>query len=170
MSLIQHNIQKLAELKALLEKLPDELYIRKKEVLSGSTIGQHFRHILEFYVCLKKGADTGIICYDARERNTLIETDRQYASGIVSDIKHFLYTIGPNSNVMLMGNYSVTDDEQTEISSSLYRELAYALDHAVHHLAIVKIALSEEKESAIMDENLGVAPSTIRFREQQCAQ
>lgn len=170
MSLIQHNIQKLADIKALLEKLPDELYVRKKEVLSGSTIGQHFRHILEFYVCLKKGSDTGIVCYDARERNTQIETDRLYASGVIEDIKHFLYTLSPNCNVMLMANYSVNNDEQTEITSSLYRELAYALDHTVHHLAIVKIALSEEKESVLLDENLGVAPSTIRYREQQCAQ
>lgn len=169
MSLIHHNIQKLGEIKILLEKLPEELFIRPKEVLSGFTIGQHFRHILEFYVCLKKGTGSGVICYDSRERNIQIETDKRYASGIIENITEFLSSLQTNRDLVLKANYSVSSDEQMEISSSLYRELAYALDHTVHHLAIVKIALSEEKESAIMDENLGVAPSTIRYRE-QCAQ
>lgn len=170
MSLIHHNVKKLEEINILLEKLPEELFIRPKEVLSGSSIGQHFRHILEFYICLIKGLDTGIISYDSRERNIEIETDKNTASKIIMEIIYFFNSVQCNRNLIFSASYSsISGEPNTEISTTLYREFAYALDHTIHHLAIVKIALSEEKETAIISKNLGVAPSTIRYRD-QCAQ
>jgi hypothetical protein len=45
--------------------------------------------------------------------------------------------------------------------------LAYAIDHADHHLAIIKIALNDE--GIELDDEIGVASSTIRSRK-LCAQ
>jgi len=45
------------------------------------------------------------------------------------------------------------------------RELAYCMDHATHHLAIIKIALIDGGHDIINKSSLGVAPSTIRYRE-----
>jgi len=141
MVLIKHNIEKLEEIKELLSQLPEQLYTDPKDILSEVTIGQHFRHILEFYVCLEKGIEIGVVCYDARERNVLIETDINYAIETIKSLTGFLNRLGDDFKLVLKASYSNDLEEQTNMQSSLYRELAYALDHTVHHLAIVKIAL-----------------------------
>ncbi len=169
MTLIQHNIKKLEEIKSLLQQLPQNLYTEPKDILSGATIGQHFRHILEFYICLEKGVKTGTVSYDERERNILIETNVEYAVIRIEKLIHFLALLKNDHTMTLKANYSNAIEEQTIIQTSFYRELAYALDHTVHHLAIIKIALSDETERVEVDNNFGVAPSTIRYRE-QCAQ
>ena len=162
MALIHHNIKKLHEIKELIHHLPSDLYTQPKEVLSQSTIGQHFRHILEFYMCLENGLNTGIVCYDERERDILIETNIDYATGIIEKLTLFLGKIKKDNLIELKASYSTTSDEKMSIQTSIFRELAYALDHTIHHLAIIKIALTEE--GLEMDSNLGVAPSTIRHR------
>jgi len=166
MTLILHNIKKLKEIKNLLVRLPPNLYTAPKEILTGATIGQHFRHILEFYFCLEKGTKSGTVCYDDRERNLLIESDVIYAVNSIENSIHFIVSLKEDKPLLLNANYSHIPNEQTIIQTSLYRELAYALDHTVHHLAIVKIALSEEKDKVELDSNFGVAPSTIRYRKQ----
>jgi hypothetical protein len=166
MTLILYNINKLEDIKGLLQKLPKELYTSPKEILSKATIGQHFRHILEFYICLEKGAKTGTVCYDERERNILIETSKAYAMSCIEKLIPFLASLKVDQSLTLKANYSKNPEEHTTLNTSLFRELAYALDHTVHHLAIIKIALSGEDAKVLMDNNFGVAPSTIRYRNQ----
>ena len=169
MTLIHHNIKKLEEIKSLLLQFSEELYTAPRGILSEATIGQHFRHILEFYICLEKGSKTGSVSYDDRERDVLLETDMVFAMKSIGKLIQFLSSLEKDCSLTMKANYSDANEELTTIQTSLYRELAYALDHTVHHLAIVKIALSEEVESVKVDSNFGVAPSTIRYRE-QCAQ
>ena len=169
MTLIHHNIKKLEEIKSLLLQFSEELYTAPRGILSEATIGQHFRHILEFYICLEKGNETGSVSYDDRERDVLLETDMVFAMKSIGKLIQFLSSLEKDCSLTMKANYSDANEELTTIQTSLYRELAYALDHTVHHLAIVKIALSEEVESVKVDSNFGVAPSTIRYRE-QCAQ
>jgi len=164
MSLILHNINKLREIKSLLQRIPFFLYSKEQDLLSGATISQHFRHIIEFYTCLEKGVKTGIVSYDDRERNVLLENHTDYSICIIDKISHFISWIKDDCSLSLKENYSDNTEEHTFFQSSLFRELAYALDHTVHHLAIIKIALKEEKDIIEIDENFGVAPSTIRFR------
>lgn len=162
MKLITRNKEKLLEIKGLLSGLPGELYTQPEPVLSDATIGQHFRHILEFYICLMKGTTKGKISYDERERNPLIETRINYASKVIDEIVKFLDTINEDKDIILKASYSSVSNDSEEIRSSLQRELAYALDHTVHHLALIKIALVEENVK--VDESFGVAPSTLRYR------
>lgn len=164
MSLISYNINKLNEIKKLLRRIPSELFAKEKDLLSGSTIGQHFRHIIEFYTCLEKGLITGTVSYDERERNALLENHIAYSVCIIDKIIVFLSWIKGDCALSLKGNYNDIAEEPAIIQSSLFRELAYALDHTVHHLAIIKIALHEEKDIIELVDNFGVAPSTTRFR------
>ena len=165
--MIQHNIKKLEEIKGLLGQFPSKLYSAPKELLSQSSIGQHFRHVLEFYICLEKGACIGTVCYDDRERDILIENSEDYAVGIIDRLVVYLKGVKHDKALALHANYSEGEEEMTVVQTSLFRELAYALDHTVHHLAIVKIALKEE--GVELDSNFGVASSTLRFRK-ACAQ
>jgi len=167
MTLTQHNIKKLEEIKELLAQVSPELYKKSNPLLSDATIGQHFRHILEFYVCLKTGYKTGAICYDERERNLLIENNLDFAVETINDISTFLNSVKSDATLNLKANYSASEEDAVFIPSSLYRELAYALDHTIHHLAIIKIGLSTENID--FGSGFGVASSTLRYRE-QCAQ
>jgi hypothetical protein len=56
------------------------------------------------------------------------------------------------------------------VSSTVGRELIYNIEHTIHHLAIVKIALKAILPSLELPEHFGVAPSTIRHRQEACAQ
>lgn len=49
------------------------------------------------------------------------------------------------------------------------RELAYCLEHSIHHQALIKVGLKEQNIENLIDENFGVAPATIRHK-QKCAQ
>ena len=56
------------------------------------------------------------------------------------------------------------------IASTIGRELIYNIEHTIHHLAIVKIALKATVPSISLPAHFGVAPSTIHFRQESCAQ
>jgi len=166
MTLIQHNIAKLNEIQGLLNQLSTAIYTKPREILNEATIGQHFRHILEFYICLEKGGTDGEVCYDDRKRDVLLETDLSYVQPCIRRLTDFIVKIESDKPLVLKASYSVSSGNHTIINTTLFRELAYALDHTVHHLAIVRIALMEEKDEVTIASGFGVAPSTVRFREQ----
>ncbi|MDG2312138.1 MAG: hypothetical protein P8L64_07110, partial [Flavobacteriales bacterium] len=72
-------------------------------------------------------------------------------------------------NIILRASYGVDVSVDIDIDTTVERELAYCLDHAIHHLAIIKISLIESRIDLKMESNLGVASSTLRYRE-TCAQ
>jgi len=163
MGIIKYNIQKLEEVRKLIQEIPDGLYLEKAEIISDSTIGQHFRHIIEFYLAIinVKGET---ICYDDRIRDLRIETDKEFALEVISKITGRIFKLNSNHGIVLRANYGEKVNEIIYLSSSLHRELAYALDHCIHHLAIIKIAISQTLWKIKLDPNLGVAPSTIRYK------
>ena len=67
----------------------------------------------------------------------------------------------------------ITRDEEgnsEENATSLNRELTYNNEHAIHHMAILRIALMQESMNVSISENFGVANSTIKYREAVCVQ
>ena len=48
--------ENLLQIKDLLQVIKTEHFTKKTEVLSGSSVGQHIRHILEFYLLLVSGS------------------------------------------------------------------------------------------------------------------
>ena len=146
----------------LLSQLSNEDYTESHPELSNATIGEHTRHIIELYQCLLKSCDSGIVNYDLRERNLLIQSNTNYAIGIISMLldeiekpnKDFILQQGKNIDISVTTNYE--------------RELLFNLDHSIHHQALIKVAVLKNK-SIQLDENFGVAKSTIEYRN-QCVQ
>jgi len=61
-------------------------------------------------------------------------------------------------------NYVYNSGEEAEfIPSGAYRELAYNIEHVIHHMAIIKIALRQHFEEVTIPENFGIAPSTAKY-------
>ncbi len=160
--LIQSSICKLDELQSLLAKLNDKHLSKKVKILSYATIGQHIRHILEFYQCLLDGIECAEVNYDERKRNIKLETSTKEAWHAIYKIKLQLLEIRNNRMITLAANLSKTEGKPAIIVSSLYREMAYCLEHCVHHQALMKIGLYELDLLHLVDKNYGIASSTLR--------
>lgn len=168
MALINYNIQNLEELRQLLSGLPEDIFQRKVEKITESSIGQHLRHIIEFYQTIfKKKRD--MISYDDRERDKNLEENIEAAITEIDNLIAQLKTIKSDSKLIVRANYGTVINEILYLESTLFRELAYAMDHTVHHLAIVKIIITNCETDLKIDDKIGVASSTLRFRK-ECAQ
>jgi hypothetical protein len=153
----------LNELVDLLNQLSEEEYSKSCFELSGASIGEHTRHIVEMFQCLNRNYDLGIVNYDKRERNALIQTNANFAIQMILDIKNSITKDNKNFELQQM-----IDDVAIKIQSNYQRELLYNLEHCIHHQALIKVAILKF-ENVTVDENFGVARSTIEYRK-QCVQ
>ena len=159
----------LIEIKELIKKLNTKVYTQKLRSLSEASLGQHVRHILEFYICLLNGLTPKIIIYDNRARNLLLETDINYACDSIDRTCKQLENIPEDVPLTVKGNYSSKDDLSVIQSTSLLRELAFCLDHSTHHQALIKIGLRELNLFDLIRSDFGVSSATIRHKI-KCAQ
>src|SRR6185295_12399776 len=74
------------QLSATLDQLTQEQYVQQCQSLLNATIGQHLRHIIELFQCLENGYDDGLINYEKRKRDIEIETDKELATTLLSEI------------------------------------------------------------------------------------
>jgi hypothetical protein len=155
MHIINSIVLQLRQLSLVIRQLSQEEYKMPLILLSHSTIGQHTRHIIEHFLQLVTGYDTGKVNYEIRPRDKEIEADKHFALSIIRNIEWQLYK--PNKRLMV-----VTEDH-TNVASSFQRELLFNLSHLVHHMALIRIGLSEIK-SVKFPEGFGFSSSTINYR------
>ena len=153
----------LTELSDLLSQLGNSDYTKTCYDLSNATIGEHTRHIIEMFQCLENQYNVAVVNYDDRKRDYQIQTDVEFARKAIGTVISNLNK--PNKNVVLQ---QIIDGEELRIESNYYRELLYNLEHCIHHQALIKVAVLQNENLSI-DENFGVARSTIEYRK-QCAQ
>jgi uncharacterized damage-inducible protein DinB len=159
--MIEHCRENLQEIKKLVHSLEQDDYIASTPFLSGASIGQHVRHILEFYLCLLEGIKTKTVNYDKRERNFDLESNPDFAVYTIDKISSNL-AFAKDEAIKLEGNFTFEDGASEFIQSSVNRELAYCLEHSIHHQALIKIALKELVLEYLINDSFGVAPATIR--------
>ena len=156
----------LLQLRSLLEILGEAEYTTKHNILSGATIGQHMRHILEFYMLLVSGSFEGTISYDKRERNQKIETSLSFTVDTINLLIPALSLLKEKDPVQLEADYTEDGSSGNIVQSSIGRELAYCIEHSIHHQALIKAGLIAAGLAHTVDINFGVAYSTIRYREE----
>ncbi len=161
---IDANVEAIKQVLNLLETMTSGMYRQPLKSLHDHSVGQHTRHIIEFYGCLWSGLNLKTINYDLRERNTEIETNKNLAVSNLKTIIEQYSTLKADEPLRLQ---SIIVEQP--IQSSLQRELIYLIEHTTHHLAIIKIGLNEAYPAFMIPQNLGVATSTITFREQTTA-
>ncbi len=154
----------LAQLIDLITQIHEKDFVKPAETLGKSTIGQHLRHTLEFFICLEQGFDKGIVNYDSRAHDKLIETDKFLALTAISQIKRFVSTMSDKPLLLEVG-YDLEKNDFLTIETTATRELVYNIEHAVHHMAIMKIGIKEIASYVVLAPDFGIAASTIRFRE-----
>lgn len=146
----------------LLSQIAPHEYRQPLPEFDGSTLGQHFRHILEFFICLEKGIPSGIVDYAARERNLLFEDAPGVALAAMDSFAKVLEGLSSSTEVAFKAEFGGI--ERPCYPSTVGRELVFVYDHAIHHLAIIKIGLRCRFPHIRVDKDLGVSPSTIKAR------
>jgi len=165
--LLKKNIhQVILQLHQLLKQLTDEEYREGCKSLSGATIGQHVRHIIELYQCLDQGYHSGVVNYEKRKRDIVIETSRQEAMNLLDEM--LVKVDKPDKLLQLEALDYDESGEKIMISTNYHRELAYNLEHAIHHMALIKVGVLTLTNIRLPEE-FGVAYSTVKHR-RQCAQ
>lgn len=152
------------QMRTLLNSLSHVQYNNSLELLSGATIGQHVRHIVEFYQCLFLTEKNGFVNYDKRKRDLQLETDKNHVLETLKEITQKVKTASFDHELEIIAAVSSTHNDEIFVKSSLCRELLYNLEHVTHHLAIIKIAIKHYYPSISINSNLGVASSTIKFK------
>lgn len=153
------------QLTDLLKQLKPNEYSQSLTVLNGSSIGQHTRHVVEFYLCLLKGIRGGVVDYDARERNLMLENDLNFTINCLQEIENSIEAIkNPNEPLLLAVSYCT--DSQDFIETNFMREMVYLVEHSIHHYALIRIGLQENFSTIFIPKNFGVAYSTVKHREE----
>jgi hypothetical protein len=164
MLLYQTSIKLLERIAALVQSLDNQHYANSPQILSGSTIAQHVRHIFEFYECLATGATDGIIDYDQRRRDQRMEQDAVYAYERIMGMVALLRETAAKPDLALRVRVTF-GNESVIVPSSFERELYYNIEHAVHHMAIIKMAIFTCCPEIVLPADFGIADSTIRYHQ-----
>ncbi|HEX9754317.1 MAG TPA: DinB family protein [Gemmatimonadales bacterium] len=157
------NLALLRQGLALLAQLPDSLYAGAAE--GRSAVGAQYRHVLDHYHSFLNGLPNGLVDYDARARDPLVETSRDEASRVTREVQAALARLGAaDLHRVLRVHISAapSDGNGSAHGSTVGRELLFLLSHTVHHYAIMRLLL--EDLGWTCDPDFGTAPSTLAYR------
>lgn len=164
----EYCIENLLSIRELLIKINEKQYRHQSALLSGATIGQHIRHILDLYSCLLSGLSSRVISYDHRTRQREVELFPEKAISLINTTIEDFAKVNMDDRIVLKGIFSAESEDLIQsIETSIYREMAYNLEHSIHHQALIKVGLLELGVIDLVDENFGVAPATIRLSKKQ---
>ncbi|MES2890815.1 MAG: DinB family protein [Bacteroidota bacterium] len=163
---LHQNIHRVfSQLHDVLNQLSGEQYTRAMPVILNATIGQHLRHIIELFIQLDEGYTRGTVNYDKRRRDHRIETDLHFTNEILGTIR---INLDKKDKPLLLEMECEDGTGSEPVATNYYRELIYNLEHAVHHMALIRIGVNAIT-SVNLPEEFGLAASTIKYRS-ACAQ
>lgn len=164
MSIVAVNKLMLGRLVSFLEQISDADYQQQLTIFNGSSLGEHTRHIIEFYQCLIYRRGVIVVSYDLRERKQLLQQSTEAAIAALAHITADVDSLELDTPLLLEINPDTKESAPQQIVTNLHRELHYVLDHAIHHMALIKIGVYTAMPHIKLPTDFGVAPSTIRSR------
>jgi hypothetical protein len=151
--------------KALLADLDQHSYATALPAPFNASIGAHYRHVLEHFICLLAAGSDGYVNYDGRNRSVALETDPDEATRVTNGLIVLLRRL-PHSawTRPCTVEYSVGYSEQgtQRLPSTYAREAAFCVGHAVHHYAIIRLLCAQWRVDVPL--SFGVAPSTLKHQ------
>jgi hypothetical protein len=154
---------------ALLRRLSPAQYVAPQPDCFNSTLGGHIRHNLDHYSCFLNGLPLNRVDYDDRDRDALVESDPAYAAGRLDSVAARLAALAAAA---LARDITVKTDTGSDVEpeaawtrSTGRRELQFLLSHTIHHYALIAVICNHM--GVPLDPAFGVAPSTLRFQQQQ---
>jgi len=154
----------LEQLREVMTLLPVEVYRAQPAARVSGSIGAHVRHALDHVSALLVAVEGGDLQYDHRARGTTLEIDPVTAVG---EIERLLYRLdrrvpGVTERPLTFSTLVLPDRPAALVHSSLARELAFVIQHTIHHCALIALLL--EWQGQRTPYGFGVAPSTLQAR------
>jgi uncharacterized damage-inducible protein DinB len=155
----------LQQLADLVGSMTDEQYARKPVGVVPSSVGGHVRHNLDHVEAVLAGLDGGLIDYDRRRRGTPVEGCRRAALEAIRRMERQLLALPdrPGRLLLRLSVLLTPDGPPAEVTTTLGRELAFALSHTIHHNSL--IAVMAKLMGVPVPADFGYAPATIAHRE-----
>ncbi len=147
-----------------LASLDDAAYNQRVPEVFNSTIGGHYRHCLEHFEPLVEGL-SAVVDYDARKRDPLVENNRTEALRRTRDLLSASLSIPIESlEIPVRVRYKIATGPGRDplTGSTLGREGMFAISHAIHHFALIKVMAG--LIGVALPDDFGMAPSTAAFR------
>lgn len=160
--IMNETLHILGQSLSLLGRLDDATYTRTMPPVFQSGIGTHLRHCLDFYGAFLRGIRAGRIDYDTRERDTVIEQNRDAAvTAIETTILQMSSLNFLNEETPVLVRLEDTSaDESSWCQSTVGRELQALKSHTIHHYAL--IAVMVKLQGIAISADFGVSTSTLR--------
>ncbi len=165
MKLQAASIEIFDQLTQMTEQFTEEEYRRPLPVLSNNSVGRHLRHVIEFYDLAVRAVRTGGLDYDRRERNLALENSPREAVLKMKELMVLLRLTSDDAALQLEACYASDARDGLRIDTTFYRELIYNIEHAVHHMAIIAIAVRVDFSHIALAPDFGVAYSTVKHKQ-----
>jgi len=144
----------------------DEVQALDKDVAlkfyCDNNAGKHVRHVLDHFLAFLPAHKEGVLDYNTRNRDSIVEKDWQEAKTQLNDIVEILKTLPVDEkNLKIISEIDVCDSKSDTFSSNTSRELLYLINHTMHHAAYIKLVA---KGCGItLPDHIGIAPSTASY-------
>jgi hypothetical protein len=149
-----------------LDRLSDEIYARPLAGVFTGSLGAHYRHILEHFLCLVEGIRTGEVNYDRRRRDPLLERSFLQARLVTEKLMDEFCDLSTDSlqrQCRVSYRIAYGNDGEQAVSSNVAREIMFCVGHAIHHYAILKLLCASA--GVDLPYEFGIAPSTLKHLE-----
>ena len=154
----------LEQLRDVITLMPVPMYRARPAARVSGSVGEHVRHCLD-HISAFAGALAGDgLSYDRRLRGTTVEIDPFAA---VNEIERLfvrldrLPVVAPDRQITLSSLVS-PDRPPVTIRSTVARELAFVVQHTIHHCALIAVLV--EWQGWQVPHGFGLAPSTAAAR------
>jgi hypothetical protein len=137
----------------------DEISYRRRSDRSAS-VGEQFRHNLDFVNTFLSGIAIGRIDYSKRERDIRVERSREWAVERF-EVAGRKLTMLSRAQIGSIVSVRSETDAGVWLPSSVAREMEFVLSHTIHHHALIAEKLVGQ--GIILDTAFGVAPSTKSY-------
>lgn len=150
----------LDQLSKLLEEVSVGVYRAPFVSAVSGSIGEHVRHCLDHVSALVDATPARPLSYDARNRGTRVETEPMVALQQIAMLRAAL-TTWPERSIeepIVVSTALSKAGRPLTTWSTLARELAFVVNHTIHHQAIIGVLLAVQGHA--VPERFGHAPST----------
>ncbi len=149
--------------KALIERVPDDIYRAGAPPAVGGSVGMHARHVLDHYMSFFRGMENGRIDYDDRSRGSTVEQERGAACELIESICARLESLSEDTPCLTVEvRVSLAPGTgHAWVKSSVERELDFLLSHTIHHYAIIRMICTSA--GLRVAPQFGMAPATLAY-------
>jgi hypothetical protein len=148
------------------DRLSEEVYARPLTGVFTGSLGAHYRHILDHFLCLIEGIRTGKVNYDLRRRDPLLENSIAQAHLATEALMDEFCDLAPDTlqqECLVSYRVAYGDGREEAVPSNVAREIMFCVGHAIHHFAILKLLCAGA--GVDLPYEFGIAPSTLKHLE-----